>query len=352
MSTLTAWDSRHEAPIVRWADIALFSPRPEKTHYAISPAPESGEKQALQALFQPGQSDTLVVVLHGAVDREKYTLPRFEWFGTLTDRQEHVLYVADPTLALAADLQIGWYVGTESADVTGRVVRLALMIQARLGLARILFLGGSAGGFAALMASARVPGSRALAFNPQITIAEYHPRFVRRFLELALPRFDGFDAARTALPGRLSVLDAYPSTTRMNNRALIVQNSRDDFHLDNHLSHLARHLSLPMESTISEDGAMEFDIRRFGDGHAMPYRHVLTRYLDLSLGRWDEDRVVMDRDIVELDDEGVNAPGDADASAPSPADTVSPRNAAEATTEAAQDLNKLVARKDVPGRRR
>lgn len=295
MSTPTStasWDDRHGAQIVEWADLALFRPSGQRTHYVIAPDPARAETAGLHALHQPGSGEALIVVLHGAIDREKYTLPRFEWLGTLTDRPENVLYVADPTLDLAADLQIAWYVGTSTADAVDRVARLAASTAEAVAARRILFVGGSAGGFASLMASARVPGSRALAFNPQITISEYHRRFVNRFLEVALNDHDDFDSARAALPGRLSVLDAYPSTARMVNRALIVQNRGDSFHVDNHLAHLAAQLGLPAERTVSEDGRMEFDLRYFGEGHAMPYRHVLTRYLDLTLERWDEARVI------------------------------------------------------------
>lgn len=296
------WDSRHEAQIVHWADLALFRPGSDRTHYVIAPDPAHSETRPLHTLYQPGVGDTLIVVLHGAIDREKYTLPRFEWLGTLAGRGEHILYIADPTLQLASDLQIGWYVGTTGADVIGRVSRLAERTREALGARRILFVGGSAGGFASLMASARVPGSRALAFNPQVTISEYYDRFVNRFLNVALPDHSGFDAARAALPGRLSVLDAYPSTARMSNRALIVQNSGDTFHMERHLGHLATQLGLSAERALSEDGRVEFDVRYFGEGHAMPYRHVLTRYLDLTLERWDEERVIRsDADVPELE---------------------------------------------------
>lgn len=302
MTASAAWDERHDAPIRQWADLALFHPQDERTHYVISPAPDRGEKHPLRTLFQPGRGSDLIVVLHGAIARDKYELPRFEWLGTLSARTENVLYVADPTLSLASDLQIGWYVGTTEADVIGRVVRLAERVRVTRGLGRVLFMGGSAGGFASLMASSRLPGSRALSFNPQITIDEYYSRFVERFLKVALPEYPDFASARAALPNRLSVLDAYPSTARMLNRALIVQNSGDEFHMENHLGHLARQVSLPADRAVSEDGNLEFDVRYFSDGHSMPYRHVLLRYLDLTLTRWDEERIVKDDDVFPLDE--------------------------------------------------
>lgn len=286
------WDPRHDAEVIQWADPSLFAPNGKRGHYVFAPDKSRNERGPLHALYQPGTTDTLIVVLHGAIDREKYTLPHFEWLGTMKERQEHVLYVGDPTLALAADLQIGWYVGTRESDELARVVRLATQARHKLGLARVLFMGSSAGGFASLMASSHVPGSRALSFNPQVTISEYYPRFVKRFMQVALPSFASFEDARAALPGRLSVLDTVTSTTQMRNRALIVQNSGDTFHMEDHLGHLSTQLGLPLESTVSTDGGMEFDIRYFGDGHSMPYRHVLTKYLDLTLERWDDERVV------------------------------------------------------------
>ena len=89
----------------------------------------------------------------------------------------------------------------------------------------------------------------------------------------------------------------------MLNRALIVQNSGDEFHMENRLGHLARQVSLPADRAVSEDGNLEFDVRYFSDGHSMPYRHVLLRYLDLTLTRWDEERIVKGSDEFPFDGE-------------------------------------------------
>lgn len=298
----STWDGRHSVPVTQWADLALFAPRDAKAHYVFAPSRERGERLPLHALYQPGTSETLIVVFHGAIDREKYSLPRFEWLGTLSARSEHVLYVSDPTLALSSDLQIGWFVGSALADELARVVRLAERARRTLGVKRLLFMGGSAGGYASLMAAARSADSRALAFNPQITISEYYPRFVTRFLQVALPEFKDFQQARANLPRRLSVLDAIPSSARMAGRALIVQNSGDSFHMGHHLSQLADQLGMEPARALSTDSRVEFDVRYFSEGHTMPYRHVLSRYLDLTLERWDEERVVRDNDDFPIED--------------------------------------------------
>jgi pimeloyl-ACP methyl ester carboxylesterase len=302
--------------VINWADLSLFAPRSRAGHYVIAPDSSRAEKRPLHVLFQAGEGDTLIVVLHGAIDRGKYTLPRFEWLGTLKSRREHVLYVADPTLELASDLQIGWYVGTAEVDETARLVRLVEALRTDLGVARVLFMGGSAGGFASLMASARVAGSRALAFNPQITISEYYPRFVNRLMQVSLPEFASFDEARASLPSRLSVLDVIPTTGKMTNRALIVQNSGDSFHMENHLGHLAAQLEMPVARSVSPDNRMEFDVRYYGEGHSMPYRHVLTKYLDLTMERWSDERIIDSDDMFE-DVEGLPVePADASIDAP------------------------------------
>lgn len=298
MTARIDWDTRHDAPIVHWADLALFAPRPQKAHYIIDPAPHHGETLPLEVLFQPGDGDTLIVVLHGAIDREKYSPPRFEWLGTLAGRSEHVLYVADPTLSLASDLQIGWYVGTGAEDVLDRVARLVARTRDTIGVQKVLLMGGSAGGYASLMVGARTPDSRVLAFNPQVTIAAYHARFARRLREVAFSEYADLEEARRAHPRRLSVLDSYPSTSTMAHRALIVQNIADEFHRENHLGALAAQLGMPVERALSEDGRMEFDLRSLSAGHDMPYRHILLRYLDLMLERWDEERVIRDDDDI------------------------------------------------------
>ena len=84
--------------------------------------PEALGMEPLEALLTdtPG-ADTLVVVLHGLVDRHKYTLPRFERFDALRNLPHHMLFMSDPTLRKDSSLRVGWYVGTEEDPVPERL---------------------------------------------------------------------------------------------------------------------------------------------------------------------------------------------------------------------------------------
>jgi pimeloyl-ACP methyl ester carboxylesterase len=277
------YDKQHQAPVVRWADARLFRPGTDRTHYVISPDRRRHETFPLETLWVPGTNNTMLVIFHGALPRDKYTLPRFEWLGTLDGRNDNLLFIADPALRLKGDLSIAWFTGTAEDDITRRAADLIRLAAESCGARQVLLLGGSAGGYAALMASAQVPGSRALAFSPQTTIAEYYPRFVRAYRETVFPQFTDMDAARAGLPGRLSALDVYRDTTAMTNSVHIVQNSGDDFHVENHLRPFLDQLGLSTETTTSEDGRVRVTLEYFSDGHGMPYRDILVQYVDREL---------------------------------------------------------------------
>ena len=58
----------------------------------------------LEALLVNKDSDILVVSLHGATDREKYSIPRFEWLKSMLEDGYSALYLSDPTLAASATI--------------------------------------------------------------------------------------------------------------------------------------------------------------------------------------------------------------------------------------------------------
>jgi pimeloyl-ACP methyl ester carboxylesterase len=279
----SATDARYGVPLWRWADLDLVDGRGQAAHHVIPSGDGTGA--LIDVLVRPGTGNVLVVVLHGALDRDKYRPPRFEWHATLQNRSEHLMFVADPGIDMAPDLAIAWYTGTEGDDVQARIADLAQRVAVQLGASRIAFVGGSGGGFAAMMISHLVPESVALAFSPQTSIAAYYPRFVRRYREVVLPQFASMEEAGRAMQGRLSALDVYTESARLTNRVVLVQNTGDEFHMTNHLRPFLKQLGLPMETGTYVGGKVDLHLRYFSAGHGMPYKDILTEYLDETLAR-------------------------------------------------------------------
>lgn len=127
----------------------------------------------LDALVVNRGTSAVVVALHGATDRSRTVLPRFEWLRSLVAHDVSSIFFADPALHLSPRLALAWYTGWADVDVHDEVARWSLKIAETLRASRIIFMGASGGGFAALQASSLLPGSEALAFNAQTDIARY-----------------------------------------------------------------------------------------------------------------------------------------------------------------------------------
>lgn len=133
-----------------------------------------GNEAFLDALLVNKQSNILVVTFHGALDRKKIELPRYERLKTKAALDISSMYFSDPSLWLDEDLQLGWYTGWKEADVIGHCAHWIVRTAQKLEISKIIISGSSGGGFAALQVSARIPGSVALPFNPQTELQDYY----------------------------------------------------------------------------------------------------------------------------------------------------------------------------------
>lgn len=196
------------------------------------------------ALLVNRESDILVVTLHGATDRAKTVLPRFERLRTMGQWPVSTMYFADPALWRNDVIQLAWYTGWDGFDGHQAVADWAVTAARAVGATRILFTGSSGGGFAALQVSALVDGSTALAFNPQTSIHGYladnqywGPQ--KYYLKTVWPELapDGIDAVDYSqdwtrpLGDRVSALRRYARPT--GNHVHFVIN-RNEFHYDKH----------------------------------------------------------------------------------------------------------------------
>lgn len=131
------------------------------------------EERHLDSLLINKGSDTLVISFHGALNRSKYELPRFERLNSLRHRDVNSLYFSDPTLWMDEKLQLGWYTGWGEVDVQGIIADWISKVAAVIGAKKVILTGSSGGGFATLQVSALLPNSICVPFNPSTTIRGY-----------------------------------------------------------------------------------------------------------------------------------------------------------------------------------
>lgn len=176
----------------------------------------------LDAALTRRASDTLIVTFHGALDRDKYTIPRFERVRTTEPFGTSCLYWADPSLWLDDSLALSWYTGAGDLDLFALLADRSCDIARAIDARRIIFTGSSGGGFAALQTSALVPGSTALVFNPQTAISRYWETVQRKYLAVCQPNAlpgpaDDFDFSfdwSESLGDRFSAVRRYSAQTQ------------------------------------------------------------------------------------------------------------------------------------------
>lgn len=123
----------------------------------------------LDALLVAKESDVLVVNFHGALDRGRYTPPRFERLRTSLEMPYSTLYLADPCLWAHETVALAWYIGYHEVCAAW-----ATAAAEAVGAKHVIFAGSSGGGYAALQSATFVPGSIAVPFNPQTSVHGYH----------------------------------------------------------------------------------------------------------------------------------------------------------------------------------
>lgn len=199
----------------------------------------------LDALIVNRGTSVVVVALHGATDRAKTQLPRFEWLRSMLEYEVSCIFFGDPSLHLSPKLLLAWYTGWETADVQAEVAAWSKRIADAIGATRVIFMGASGGGFAALQTSALLDGSEALAFNAQTDIARYRVNgeswgVQRDYIQTVWPGIwnelataDAYqDGSWASIAGeRVSAVTRYSSRRR--NLVHLVQNE-EEFHYDEH----------------------------------------------------------------------------------------------------------------------
>lgn len=253
------------APINPFEDLA---PTPPWSASRLQRALPGGPP--LEALVVNRGTSTVIVALHGATDRSKTVLPRFEWLRSLLDYEVSSVYFSDPALHLSPRLMLAWYTGWAEADVHAEIATWSARIAEVIGARRLIFMGASGGGFAALQTSGLLPGSEALAFNAQTDIARYRVNgefwgVQRDYIATVWPEvWSGFATEESfkdgawahAIGDRVSAVQRYSTNRR--NRVHLVQNEEEFHHEDHFLPflHAARGAGNEVIPSTNREGSM------------------------------------------------------------------------------------------------
>lgn len=149
---------------------------------------------------------------------------------------DHQISLADPTLDLGGGTQIGWYSGGESAPIQKEVPKFIKYFAGKIGAKRRVYVGGSAGGYAALLSAWHDPGSVCVVYNPQVNLMKYNKFSLHKFMDIAWPGVTQIEDLRKNIITNVAKL----YLRRFNSTVIYIQNNSDNLHVKNHLSEFAR----------------------------------------------------------------------------------------------------------------
>lgn len=190
--------------------------------------------------YKPGNSSELLILFHGVIRRDVRAFPAYEKFLPVDC---HQLSIADPALLKNERIISSWYLGGEQDNQVEIICELIDYVVNQLGIQRTLFLGGSAGGYAALLYSYKTPGSLAIAVSPQTRLSSYQSKFAGGFRTSMWPNANSFgDVANSDL------VELYSQGAE--NFPIIVMSSRDTGHLHSQIFPFLGRLPFEMQNRL------------------------------------------------------------------------------------------------------
>jgi hypothetical protein len=210
---------------------------------------------------EPG--DILTVYFHGATDRGRLSTPRYERLRSFAELGlGPLLFFSDPGLDLDSRMILSWFIGTEARDQHAEIANMIRMHAARTGVEKVLLVGNSGGAFAALQVSAYLPGSKVVAFNPQIQVKHYVPRIADTAMWNLFGETDRYAERPDA--HRIDVIEKF-SLVDFDRDVVLIQNTGDDHHFNDHF--------IPFRDAFAKSPhpeLLECQTPDLGAGHRVP----------------------------------------------------------------------------------
>ena len=225
----------------------------------------------------------IVILFHGAVPRPKgFKAPVFSGLNIVDDSFSRIL-ISDPCLLESDELTLGWFCGTKDIPLQELLPPILKKIFDISKPSKIIFAGGSGGGFASLFYSSFFKDSYVIASNPQIDITNYYINHVQRYAHYSW-RSDVDNL------NRYIIKDVSELYADHGNTVLYIQNESDLFHIKNHCKPFIERVS-GKKGLEKRDGLINlsfyYKVAYWGDGHVGPspiYWMKMIKYLALYDG--------------------------------------------------------------------
>lgn len=211
----------------------------------------------------------LVVMLHGRKGPH-VRLPYLVGKSVLSGLNVSRLSISDPALYRSDSLSLGWYAGTSSIpDLQEFLAEAVHTIAESISATRVVFVGGSGGGFASLVLTSKLDNSRALVWNPQTDIFRYYRKYAEEFCQLC---WNGdFHALKH---NAVTSLPLTAGRDGLRGEVLYMQESTDSHHVLEHWE--------PLYEAIRANSDFYAFVSHWGEGHVPPPKHMLKEALSVA----------------------------------------------------------------------
>jgi len=197
----------------------------------------------------------LIVALHGGVAGAKELPVLARWKQDRYFRAP-ILSIFDPLIHEHPDIPAGWFVGDLARDATSGFAEIVRGIAARMNIDadRVVFIGGSAGGFGSVRLACALGGAKFISINGQARIIDYYASGYRPFSA-------AFDAAHTPQENAALHESRWSTSAPLEKallsggqvRGMVIQNVNDTHHFEKHYTPFCAQLGLPIEGGYSAD---------------------------------------------------------------------------------------------------
>lgn len=269
----------YRVPEVRQRNVASLRLNGQLRAVHIAPI---NNNLTLDFYSQLGSSQELFVVFHGANHPDNNNYPRFERVRSLKSVNGALVSFADPTLQLDRSVLLAWYLGGPGWDPLDDISLVIRKAMGKCGAKRVVFIGGSGGGYAALRASSRFPGSMAFVQSPQTRVGNYIPRVVSDYFKGIWPGWSKDDLLQ-AFPDRFDMVKHYKST-QPQNFVYYLQSANDESHMRLHYNPFKEAFGV-----VAPEGADRSGLKKFVlydselEGHGKPTAVEFETHLAAAL---------------------------------------------------------------------
>lgn len=211
--------------------------------------------------FTDGGHHITLVHLGGALPKTQIEIPRFGGGLLSAGLPVNHLSIADPNTSLAASHSTGWYSGHQNFDAMKWIPKV---VSHFAGDSKIIYFGSSAGGYGALVHSARTANSSCIAVNPRTALYQMPSKFPN----YASQTFRNCSESDVQEKIEIRAWDPH----RIGSTPIwYLQNRQDTMYWNNHY--------LPFRKNMKANSNVHYIIGDWGKGHVVPPRDLLTKTL-------------------------------------------------------------------------